>query len=146
MIRDGNDTIDGGADFDVLSYTNFFDSGITADLCAHTITGAGNDTAQNIERLDGSFQNDNITGCNGNEYLFGYSGDDIITSGGGTDTLDGGFGTDTCNGDADETYISCEMIPNSGPATSIATVRQMRPTTAQARQTPTRRTLTPNPS
>ena len=71
---DGNDTIGGNADANVL------------------ITGAGNDVAQGLGG------NDAVRGGSGNDSLSGGSGNDTLDGGSGFDVLNGGTGIDPMTG------------------------------------------------
>ena len=90
----GNDTIDGGAGEDLLSYSyNSSGAGITSVFDATTNTGlitAGTRLVsyKNIEQLD-------ITGTDYNDDIVGSSGNDTLAPGrSGNDTIDGGKGDD----------------------------------------------------
>ena len=102
---DGNDSFDGGSGTDLLSYSYSTDS-ITVDMSDLTlgwfdIVVNGTpfiDTATSIENLDGSFNNDIITGSAGVNHLRGLAGDDVIDGGADNDIIDGGVGDDTILG------------------------------------------------
>ena len=92
----GNDTFTGGSGVDILSYCG---PGISADLAAGTVTGAGqgNDSVGGIENLVGTADDDTLLGSSADNYLDGFDG---------TDTIDGRGGQDTCrNG---ENVSNCE--------------------------------------
>ena len=109
----GNDTIDGSTGTDTVSY-EFSQSAVTANLTTGTATGEGTDTLTGIEDLNGSRQNDTLTGDAGPNVLHGLAGDDTLSGSDGddtligdegADTLDGGNGTDTCDG---ESEVNCQ--------------------------------------
>jgi Ca2+-binding RTX toxin-like protein len=115
QAEDGNDTIDGGAGVDFVSFARS-PAPVTVDLAAGTATGEGTDTLTGIENVFGSGNfGDTLTGDTQDNALFGSGGDDSVSGGdgnddldggNGTDALDGGIGTDTClNG---ETIVNCE--------------------------------------
>jgi len=86
----GNDTIDGGAGWDVARYANAT-AAVTVNLGANglgngTATGAdGNDVLLSIEEVRGSAFADT---------LIGDAGDNAFEGGGGNDTIDGAAGFD----------------------------------------------------
>jgi Ca2+-binding RTX toxin-like protein len=88
----GNDTIDGGAGFDIVSYDWDNTQAVNVDLSTGiaTGTGVGTDTLINIEGVIGSSQADNLKGG---------AGDDWFRPQGGNDTVDGGAGNDRVNYD-----------------------------------------------
>jgi Ca2+-binding RTX toxin-like protein len=90
----GNDTIDGGAGFDIVSYDWDNTQAVNVDLSTPTGTATGNgigtDTLINIEGVIGSSQADNLKGG---------AGDDWFRPQGGNDTVDGGAGNDRVNYD-----------------------------------------------
>jgi Ca2+-binding RTX toxin-like protein len=96
----GDDLLDGGeGDFDVADFFNALEA-INADLAAGTATGAGNDTLQNIERLEGGDFNDTLLGDAQNNVIAGADGDDLVDGRGGDDLfgIDVGAGDDTVIG------------------------------------------------
>ena len=103
----GNDTIDGGADYDRVDYSaNRGDfggttgNGVTVDLGAGTATDnyGDTDTLINIEGVRGSDFDDDITGNEEGQRLEGRDGDDMLDGAGGDDELFGGRGNDTLDG------------------------------------------------
>ncbi len=58
------------------------------------------------QSVDGSSDNDWITGGVGNDQLSGHGGDDTLQGGDGSDALDGGAGNDRLEGGADNDTIS----------------------------------------
>ena len=110
------DTFNGGDGSDRADYSGMVTSvNVSADGVANDGTAGETDNiGTDVERLDGTGQNDVLTatnsvrsGCtfNCNE-LFGNAGDDVLNGGTGPDYLDGGSGNDTLNGNAgdDELY------------------------------------------
>ncbi|CAN7756272.1 VCBS domain-containing protein [Bradyrhizobium sp. LjRoot220] len=88
---DGNDTLDGGQGFDRAGYSDAT-GGITANLAAGTVSGAGvgNDTLINVEGIVGSAHNDtlNAAGFSGDTGIAGTAfGFNEIEGGGGDDTI-----------------------------------------------------------
>jgi Ca2+-binding RTX toxin-like protein len=104
----GDDTIDGGTGFDIVSYIGRA-YGITADLVEGTAhgKGVGHDSLTSIEGFIGGINDDvatgdslanSLAGKNGNDVLIGGAGDDTIDGGGLADTITGGQGADHMNG------------------------------------------------
>jgi len=98
---DGNDTISGGAGIDLVSYQSAA-AGVTVSLsirnAAQDTVGAGIDTLQQIEDLEGSAFSDMLTGNNQANRIAGRAGNDTINARGGNDTVMGGAGDDTIQG------------------------------------------------
>jgi Ca2+-binding RTX toxin-like protein len=98
--RGGNDTIDGGAGVDYVSYSRnaLALGGITATISngSGTINDGqgGTDTVTNIEGISGTQANDTLTG------------------GSGTQWLRGNGGSDTLNGGADDDWVSYAFDPS----------------------------------
>jgi Ca2+-binding RTX toxin-like protein len=124
---DGADTLDGGAGFDMLDYSQSVGA-VTVRLWNNTASGGdaagdvisgfeavvggagsdfliGNDAIGNL--LRGGAGNDTLSGLNGNDTLYGGNNDDQLSGGNdddqlfggaGNDTLDGGNGNDTMGG------------------------------------------------
>ncbi len=93
--RGGNDTLDGGAGFDIASYAGAAGA-VTVSLAAGSATGAdGTDTLRNIEGVTGGAHADKLTGDSGANLLDGGAGNDTLAGGAGNDTLVGGGGDDT---------------------------------------------------
>jgi len=95
----GSDSHDGGAGSrDTVDYRG--SSAITINLDTGLGSGgfAEGDTLINIERIQGSFRDDNIIGSEGRDFLNGGSGNDNINGSGGNDRLSGGNGTDVLIG------------------------------------------------
>ena len=92
----GDDTYDGGADIDTVTYTSTV-LGVLVDLAAGTASGAeiGSDTLIGIENVIGGAGGDDISGDAGANVLDGLGGGDHIAGRGGNDTLAGGEGSDT---------------------------------------------------
>ncbi|MBL8498862.1 calcium-binding protein [Nitrosomonas sp. JL21] len=101
----GNDTLTGGAGDDQLNggwgddvltggkgndWANFFEGSVAVNLAKGTATGAaGKDTLQEIENVNGSFENDTLIGDANANTLNGGQGNDWLTGGQGDDTLIG---------------------------------------------------------
>ena len=120
---EGDDTLDGGADFDVVAYD--LDSryggtqGISADLSIvdaegySTVTdGFGShDRIRNVEMIHGTEFADTINGGNADEVLEGVAGNDVLEGRGGDDYLDGMLGADLLTGGAgNDTIIGSDGI------------------------------------
>ncbi len=113
ILREGNDTLDGGAGRDLLRYDRSgVDSSVIVNLKTGIATGTWNGNAfthtiSNVEEVRGS-RNDNDTlignaadnaldGRGGNDSLLGNDGNDTLTGGDGNDTLKAGNGNDLLN-------------------------------------------------
>ena len=102
ILRQGNDTLDGGDGFDRLRYDRNGVSAILANLTTGVVTGGWfgevfTHQISGIEHIRGSRDgNDQLIGDMGDNRLVAYMGDDTLDGGGGgDDTLEGGFGRDT---------------------------------------------------
>jgi Ca2+-binding RTX toxin-like protein len=102
----GNDTIDGGADFDFVGYNQVpLASGVNVNLATGIVTGgAGNDLLSNIENVGGSELADTLTGNAGNNFLRGR---------GGNDTIDGGAGNDRAAYDRANGAVQVSLLTNT---------------------------------
>jgi Ca2+-binding RTX toxin-like protein len=71
----------------------------------------GNGLEDNIHGRGGKDVEDANGSSGDTDNLFGGRGNDTLkaTDTDGNDTLNGGKGTDTCTGNADDTFISCEL-------------------------------------
>ncbi len=84
----GDDTLDGGADEDTASYlADGGSNGVVANLATGTATDTHGDTDTfvSIENLEGSDQNDQLTGDADENVFYGTAGNDTINGGGGLD-------------------------------------------------------------
>jgi Ca2+-binding RTX toxin-like protein len=128
----GADRLQGGAGNDTASYGDFSNrSGVHADLDGATgddggtedgPAGARDTIAADIENLEGTIQNDVLTGNAGPNIISGSGGHDQIQGLGGNDTLtgrgggtvNGGANTDHCISDLrglleqPDTFVGCE--------------------------------------
>ncbi len=98
----GNDTYNGGADTDTVSFANGT-QGVNIDLALLTATGdAAGDTFISIEKFIGTAFNDVFQGAAGaiNETVTGGAEDDFLKGGGGADVLNGGADDDKLQGEA----------------------------------------------
>jgi Ca2+-binding RTX toxin-like protein len=105
-VRPTNFAIDGGADIDLLDYSNF-NAAVVVNLGTGNgtaINNATNNGFRNIEGFIGSGITNTVIGTNGDDILIGSTGDDnfrglggddILVSLGGNDILDGDGGNDT---------------------------------------------------
>lgn len=98
--REGDDSIDGAGNRNIVAYYAAAPGGIVADLGAGTVQdGYGfTDRLTNVVSLNGSGLRDTILGGSANEVLQGDGGGDSIDGGAGNDVLGGGEGNDTLNG------------------------------------------------
>ena len=112
----GNDTLDGGAGSDTVSYAGNPADGQSVDLAAATSSGGGGtDSLAGFENVVGSDFDDTLSGdaganglsgSGGNDTLSGRDGDDSLDGGSGNDRLDGGAGADAmAGGDGDDIYV-----------------------------------------
>ncbi|RZT11247.1 Hemolysin-type calcium-binding repeat-containing protein [Duganella sp. CF402] len=94
----GNDTLDGGvggSDTTGYSFIAPGAGGVQVNLALGTSSGPdGNDVLSNFENVEGSINNDTLTGDDGANILWGGDGDDLLIGAGGNDTLVGGAGND----------------------------------------------------
>ena len=97
----GADMLMGGAGFDIARYSAS-DAGVEVSLLDGTGTGghADGDTLADIEALEGSEHDDELTGDAGENWLFGNAGDDELDGGEGDDWLEGGTGYNILEGGA----------------------------------------------
>lgn len=104
----GSDTVNGGANFDMISYV-FSDKRVVVNLDSVTREGAAAGTA--LETADGSVDTltaiefamggsaaDSLYGSDRRNTLIGNEGDDLLNGRGGKDTLVGGEGDDVLRG------------------------------------------------
>ena len=93
----GHDSVDGGGGVDWLFFENN-SSAVTIDFRAGTVSGGspvpGSVTFVNVERAVGSLFDDVIIAGDGGNGLSGYGGDDTLTGGAGADSLTGDSGFD----------------------------------------------------
>jgi Ca2+-binding RTX toxin-like protein len=85
-------SIDGGAGIDLVSYRQAT-SGVTIDLSA-------NQPLQNVENLEGSEFNDQLTGDQNDNVIMGRAGNDTLIGNAGNDILNGDAGNNQLIGDA----------------------------------------------
>jgi Ca2+-binding RTX toxin-like protein len=124
--------MDGGADWDVVSYQSA-KGGVTVNLTNHANSGAAaGDRILNVEVLQGSNHNDTLTGIDngngngvqlygegGDDGLIGKGGGDYLFGGAGNDWLDGGAGGDVLNGGEGWDMVSYQSA-TSGVAVDMA--------------------------
>jgi Ca2+-binding RTX toxin-like protein len=122
--RGGDDAIDGGIGLeDTVNY--LFAAGVHVDLLQGIATGEGTDKLSNIEAVNGSTHDDQLTGDAKANSLSGGDGNDTISGGAGPDYLDGGAGRNVLDGGAGSDYCrqkarGCEVsgapnIPGKAP-------------------------------
>ncbi len=117
----GDDTLDGGLGEDFASF--FYSSaGVTVNLTTGTATGEGTDTLANIEDLEGSRQDDSLTGNAGPNLFWPLLGNDTIDGTTGTDTVSYEFSnsgvtasltTGTATGEGTDTLTGIENLNGS---------------------------------
>ena len=123
----GNDVINGGAGFDMVTYADR-DAAVTITVCVSTtLQGAGTavdgtqactaddgetgqDTTNNIinvEHIKGATAAvvNTITGTTADETIEGGAGDDVLKGGDGNDTIFGNGGVDSLSGEAGDDYL-----------------------------------------
>ena len=131
----GNDTLNGGAGTDTASFESA-GAFVVVTLATQGVaqnTRQGMDTLVGIERLHGSFYNDQLTGGSGNDRLEGWYGNDFLVGGAGNDTFYGDDGDDRMEGGAGDDILN----GNTGRDTAIysnaasAVVVNLAVTTAQ---------------
>ena len=111
---DGADTLDGGVDYDILSYRDdanydgfsgiFFDLSILNSDGYAVVTDAFGklDQVRNFEQIRGTGTADVMRGDAADNDFFGNAGADLMVGVGGADRLIGGLGDDTLEGGADD--------------------------------------------
>ena len=120
----GDDAINGGDGVeDSVNYLGA--AGVNVNLEQGTATGQGNDRLSNVEAVNGSSRDDQITGDGKANSLSGGDGNDTIGGGAGADFLDGGVGRNALDGGPGADYCrqkgkSCEVsgapnIPGKAP-------------------------------
>jgi acid phosphatase type 7 len=115
----GNDSMAGGAGGDTADYSTA-SSAVTVNLGITTpqaTGGSGTETLTDIENVEGTPGNDNLTGSNASNVLNGYSGADTFNSRDSVwDTVNCGPGTDFATTDSMDTYSSdCNTVDNGVP-------------------------------
>lgn len=123
ILRQGEDTLDGGGGTDTVRYDRFGVDAVTVDLSAGTATGTWSEAGfshelSNIENAYGSrFADDHISGTGGRNNLQGRGGDDTLIGRGGNDTLTGGDGNDLLKGGKGRDVLTGDGPVNYFPAT-----------------------------
>jgi Ca2+-binding RTX toxin-like protein len=108
--RDGNDTLDGGLQGDVLRGEAGNDRLLGGDTEPNRIEGGDGDDSIDGgaagDHILGGAGNDSVAAGGGNDWVFGEAGRDSISGGDGHDVLVGGADEDTVRGDAgDDTLV-----------------------------------------
>ena len=95
----GNDTLNGGDGFDIISYLNS-DAAVTINLGTGGAAGgfADGDQFSGVEGVSGSQLNDALWGDAAANTLLGIEGDDRLIGMAGDDVIDGGAGNDELHG------------------------------------------------
>ncbi|MGB8813616.1 MAG: calcium-binding protein, partial [Paracoccaceae bacterium] len=101
------ETIDGGADNDLLDFRTTSGIQVALDLAFANTGVAAGDEYTNLENIYGSsFGNDLLRGNALNNGFFGFGGNDTLQGGAGVDQLAGGNGADAMNGGAgNDTFL-----------------------------------------
>jgi len=115
MPRGGDDTVDGGAGNDTISYSDDY-AGVNIDLQTGSATGkfAGHDTLDSIENAVGTDFDDVIVLSDASGSADGRDGADSMTGGAGDDTLRGGAGSDTIDGGGGFNIVTYADATSSG--------------------------------
>ena len=102
----GADRLEGGAGMDTAVYRNS-NAAVTVNLGNGTLMGghAEGDVIINIESIEGSVYNDELTGDNGPNRLEGGDGDDELRGSDGNDQIFGGGGNDLLEGGEDKDLL-----------------------------------------
>ncbi|CTQ55909.1 Cyclolysin [Roseibium album] len=102
----GADELIGGAGIDTADYTDS-DAGVIVNLTTGTGSGghAEGDTLSEIENLDGSAFDDELTGDEVTNVIQGFAGSDQLSGLGGDDLLDGGTGNDSLSGGIGDDWL-----------------------------------------
>jgi len=95
MPGEGSDTVDGGADWDRVTYFALeggievtWDAGNSQWLVSSTDAGSTwEDTLTNVEEIEGAAGDDSFTGGDGDDYFSGWSGANTFNGGAGEDTV-----------------------------------------------------------
>ena len=121
-----NDTLDGGAGLDAITYRRG-PTGIQANLLIGRAIGRGLDTLAGIEQVEGSELPDQLLGDAKTNFLVGNAGFDRITAAAGSDFLDGGTGANALSDGPGRDYCleragarGCEIVGVPGPLPAIA--------------------------
>lgn len=123
IIRNGSaisTRIEGGDGTDVLDYSFWSGSGVTANLGGSF--GTGFSSIFNFENIVGSAQGDLLSGSGTANLIAGGGGNDTMDGGGGDDTLRGGAGDDRLIGGSDtDTADYSDQAGNITASLAIAT-------------------------
>jgi Ca2+-binding RTX toxin-like protein len=114
VINGSNTYIDGGNDYDTLSYANAT-AGVTINLTAGT--GGNGDTFTSIENVIGSAYNDTITGNSAavdGAVLNGDDGNDTIIASAANTTVIGGTGMDTVSLAGATAAVTVNLLTGTG--------------------------------
>jgi Ca2+-binding RTX toxin-like protein/GH24 family phage-related lysozyme (muramidase) len=111
----GADTLEGGDGFDTADYAAS-STGVAVDLAAGTGSGgdAEGDTLQDIERVVGSADADELSGSGADDVLEGGGGDDQLQGGAGADVLAGGDGFDTADYEDSGAGVTINLAAGTG--------------------------------
>jgi Ca2+-binding RTX toxin-like protein len=107
----GNDDVFGGPGNDKLKFAPF-GAGVRADMSTGRASGQGKDTFQEIERLAGTWNADELIGDASANALIGREGADIIFGRGGSDRIFGNTGRDKVYGEAGDDTLEGGASPD----------------------------------
>ena len=108
----GNDTVDGGAGWDVIRYNRNDVGPVSVDLTEGKATGTWDGqsfthTLSNLEEVVGSrYGDDTLIGDWRDNSLYDFDGNNLLEGRGGADDLFGGDGNDTLRGGSGDDYLS----------------------------------------
>ena len=113
----GADVIDGGDGEDATSYLES-KAGVHIDLeTGDVFSGGGSDAdgdvLNNMEHVQGTYQDDILRGSSAENILVGADGDDILEGRGGADTLYGDSGNDTAEYIDSPTGVTVSLVAES---------------------------------
>ena len=106
---DGDETLSGGNDADVIDLLGGNDSYLGLDGNDSISSGGGNDTlsgGNGLDSLSGGSNDDSLLGEGGNDSLDAGDGRDTVLGGNGDDTIGGSGGDDSILGDAGNDFIN----------------------------------------
>ena len=94
LAGNGEDSFSGGKGFDTIDFSAA-QAGLAVDMKLGTVSGQGNDTIKDFEKLIGTAFADNIRGSSGDDIIEAGGGRNVIRGGAGNDDMSGGYRTDT---------------------------------------------------
>jgi Ca2+-binding RTX toxin-like protein len=121
VAETGNDTLEGGADFDILLYW-YAETPVEVDLGTGSATGEGTDSISGFESVAGSEHDDILRGDQLGNYFFGEGGNDALDGAGGFDIsaywfseqpIQASLATNTATGEGTDTFADIEGVAGS---------------------------------